>query len=178
MLEAGSTGPAPTQNAIAGTAAPGVSSRRMAKKKPKNKAEETHEPGELPAVAFDALAPEHAIPPLENHPTPAEVAGLPETKAADEGAADLLQLLPAPAFQRITSLEVGRCYVATTPHGVFAFVRGTATLYASGFLGNAETITQDELRELVKSCARGPGGNVYTLGDFLKELRRRSGGLN
>jgi len=160
VLEAASTGPAPTQNAIAGTAARGVSSRRMAKKKPKKKAEETHEPGELPALVPDS-APE------------------PETKAAaDDARADLLHLLPAPAFQRITSLEVGRCYVAKTTHGAFAFVRGTATLYASGFLGNAETITQDELRELVKSCARGPGGSVYTLRDFIMELRRRSGGLN
>jgi len=159
----------------------------MVKKKPKAKPAEVHTPEEV-REAFDALAPEHAIPPLENHPAPADVAGLPEPEpepdyktktAADFDGEALLRMLPRPAFQRITSLSLGRHWIAGTEHGTFAFIRGAATLYAAGYLGtNADTITQEELRELVKCCARGPGGNVYTVGDFLKELRRRSGGLN
>jgi len=167
----------------------------MAKKKPKAKEAAAHSPEEV-REAFDALAPENALEPIENHPKPSELAGLPghelkesaetepETEPENPSAADfdgeaLLRMLPRPAFQRITSLSMGRHWIAPTEHGAFAFVRGAATLYAAGYLGtNADTITQEELRELVKCCARGPGGNVYTVGDFLNELRRRGGGLN
>ena len=162
----------------------------MAKRKPEQKAEETHQAGELPAVTHEAPTPTINPEEVEEFRAALEEAGGPEPEpepepdyktktAADFDGEALLRMLPRPAFQRITSLSLGRHWIAGTEHGTFAFIRGAATLYAAGYLGaNADTITQEELRELVKCCARGPGGNVYTVGDFLKELRRRSGGLN
>ena len=159
----------------------------MAKSKPEQKAEETHQAGELPAVTHEAPTPTINPEEVEEFRAALEEAGGPEPEpepdyktktAADYDGEALLRMLPRPNFQRITSLSVGKHWIANTEHGNFVFVRGAATLYAAGFLGKDNTMTQEELRELVKCCARGPGGNVYTLGDFLRELRRRTGGNN
>ena len=148
----------------------------MAKKKTPKKADETHKGGELPAVT---LAPEPSPEPELKEAAEVVGASLAASMKSAEDVGGLLELLPPPAFQRITALSVGQSYIATTERGAWAFVRATGFLYGSGFLGKREAVTAEELREIVAACKQdGEAAGVFTMGDFLKELRRRSGGLN
>jgi hypothetical protein len=150
-------------------------SQGMAKKKTKKPAAEVDSPEKLPE-AFASLAPEDTIRPLENDPAPADVAGLPKDDPPSY-AGELLPELPRPAFQRIMSLRVGQHCIEPTPRGSFAFLRGAASHYASGYVGEREALAPGELQDLAKDC-QARAKNVLSLHDFLKELRRRSGGPN
>ena len=145
----------------------------MVREKSPKKAPETKQPAETEAAAKPKRA---AKPEPEPEPEPET----PRKYAPGEVNTGLLSILPLPAFQRITALPVGGNVAAVDNSDLFLmFVRGAPLLFAaSGYDKTSPLDLPAELRELAKKCEDGRGGNVFELGDLLKEMRRRHGGVN